>query len=1091
MPTITLVTGNRIERLVEALAEFLCAPTPRPLRPETVVVQSRGMERWVSREVARLNGICANVRFPFPKLFFEEYFRGMPPAPPEADAEPAALTFRLMRLLARHRGSPALEGLGAYLTGEQEPLKRYQLCRVLADLFDQYAVFRPEMLRDWERGRIAADPAHRWQAFLWRELVAEEPALDRARLWRERLAAAAAGARPPDPPERVAFFGISYLPPLYLEAIRAVALTTAVHLFVPNPCREYWAEIVSAGEERAIGRSRPEILQEPERLHLEKGNRLLAAFGAAGRDFFSQLAELEADVVERFEAPEGETLLSRVQRDILELREPESAAAGPACPSIQVHACHSPMREIEVLHDALLDFFVQDPDLTPEEIVVMAPDIGAYAPLVAAVFGAPPDERMRIPYTIADRGPVGGGRIHAALQALLDLKGSRLGAAQVLGLLELPIVRARFGIAAGELDELRRWVTASGVRWGRDEVARAALGLPGDPHHTWRAGIERLLLGYAMPSDGPDLFDGILPLDAVEGRDGRLLGDFIDFLQAVFTLAAELETPRGIADWGRRIGAVLDGFIAPEPDDEAERRMIGALLAELAALESTAGFSEPVPLEIVRSLLAERLDAERIGWGFLSGGVTFCAMLPMRTIPFKIICLIGMHHDAFPRVHHPPDFDLAARSPRRGDRSRRHDDKYLFLESLLAARRTLYISYVGQSIQDNSRRPPSVVVSELLDALRTGYGVRSDPAPEGVVRLHRLQAFSPEYFGRRSALFSYSRDDGAACRAAAEPPFAHRFFDRPLPLSAEEAAAFREVTPERLVEFFRAPAGFLLRHRLGIRLEEAAGPPPEREPFGLEPLAAYRLGAALLEAGRSGGDLDRVIDGFRAAGELPHGAAGEVLSRRLKADVERFLAAAAPYLSEGEGAAVEIDRELAGFHLQGRVAGLAPQGCLSLRYADLTAQDFIGHWIRHLCLCLAAGDAPLGPSRLIGKDAAWDFARVDRPEEILGGLLALYGEGLTRPLPFFPQVSLKYFQAAGTDARKALDRARDDWVGREEAPGPGAAPDMRLLFDEGEALGQEFERLAKAIFTPLFDHGRQIPFSGSGRPAEGRRHRSG
>jgi exodeoxyribonuclease V gamma subunit len=735
------------------------------------------------------------------------------------------------------------------------------------------------------------------------------------------------------------------------------------------------------------------------------------------------------------------------------------------------------MREVEVLHDALLAFFEQDPGLTPEEIVVMAPDIGRYAPFIEAVFGAPSEESRRIPFNIADCGPAGDTRAFSALGALLDLKGSRFGAAETLRLLEFPSIRGRFGIAEGELAALHAWVASCGVRWGRDAAARAALGLPAEARNTWRAGIERMLLGYAMPSDGRELYRGILPFDAVEGQQGRLLGDFIDFLEAVFALAAELDTPRSLGAWGRTLAAAVNDFIASDPAGDAEAQSLAGILAELPALEARAAFAEAVPLEVVRGLLAERLQAERIGWGFLSGGVTFCAMLPMRTIPFKIVCLIGMNHDAFPREHHPPDFDLVARHPRRGDRSRRNDDKYLFLEALLAARRTLYISYVGQGIQDNSRRPPSVLVSELLETLDTVYGVRLDPASGSRVTLHRLQAFSPDYFRPASPLFSYSRDDCLACRRAAERAPRPGFFEGRLPLDPAEEAAFREVTPERLAAFFRSPARFLLQNRLAIRLDAGAGPPEEREPFGLGALARYRLGQAILDAHRSGGEPEAVVAAFRAAGELPHGAAGDILARRLAADVERFHAALRMRLPPPAGVELDIDRSLSGFHLAGRLRGLSSEGCLSLRYADLTAADFLGHWIRHLCLCLAAGDDLVCRSLLIGKDAAWSFERIAECEPILANLLAIYRRGLEEPLPFFPALSLDYFAAAQRDPVKALAKARREWVGSDHAPGPAADPSLELCFGHGEPIDAEFAALSAAVFGPLFEHGRREPLN--------------
>jgi exodeoxyribonuclease V gamma subunit len=165
-----------------------------------------------------------------------------------------------------------------------------------------------------------------------------------------------------------------------------------------------------------------------------------------------------------------------------------------------------------------------------------------------------------------------------------------------------------------------------------------------------------------------------------------------------------------------------------------------------------------VEIEVVKSCLENLLEHVNFGHGFISSGVTFCAMLPMRSIPFKVVCLVGMNMDAFPRESKILGFDLMAKNPRIGDRSRRNDDKYLFLEALISARNKLYISYVGQSIRDNTRISPSVLVSELIDYIKEGFGLSEDE----IVTFHRLQAFSSEYFNTDSKLFSYSNENFAA-----------------------------------------------------------------------------------------------------------------------------------------------------------------------------------------------------------------------------------------------------------------------------------------------------------------------------------------
>ena len=101
--------------------------------------------------------------------------------------------------------------------------------------------------------------------------------------------------------------------------------------------------------------------------------------------------------------------------------------------------------------------------------------------------------------------------------------------------------------------------------------------------------------------------------------------------------------------------------------------------------------------EPVLERLTEKLNETRGAKGFISGRVTFCAMLPMRSIPFKVICIIGLNENTFPRQKSSLEFDLMAKHPVKGDRNNRDSDRYLFLETLISAKERLILSYVGQS----------------------------------------------------------------------------------------------------------------------------------------------------------------------------------------------------------------------------------------------------------------------------------------------------------------------------------------------------------------------------------------------------------
>jgi exodeoxyribonuclease V gamma subunit len=1068
-----LVTSNRMELLVERLAALVREPLAPPLAPDIVVVQSRGMERWVSMELARLNGISANVQFPFPNAFLDAVFEIVSPGLPRPSPfAPDVLTFRVMSIIQDHFGQDDFNNLRHFLADDPRGVKLYQLCRKVADLFDQYLVFRPEMIERWERGPADDPEHHRWQSLIWRELVRLTPGLHRA--GQRRLFADAIRRGSPclsALPRRVSLFGVSYLPRFHLEVFGELSRVVDVHVFCMNPCREYWADIISEREVQRVRRRLGDGEALEERLHYERGNRLLASLGSLGRHFLGMLAEIHALQTEDFVEPVGATLLGRIQSDILNLRDPQRDPGLSTDASLRIHACHSAMREVEVLQDQLLAMFAEDTQLQPGEIIVMTPDIEAYAPFISAVFGAQGSSRRRIPFCIADRG---AHRENSSLQtflSLLDLRDSRFGAGEVLRLLEAPGISKRFGLEGAHLPRLEQWVQEARICWGEDETAHRALGLPGHGHNTWRAGIERLLLGYALPSQGTEIFQGIRGANAIEGSDARVLGSFLDFLEQVFGLSRRLRERRRPGAWRDELNAALSAFF---PEDEAEQpdlQRVRRMLDELAGLEETAGHTANVPVEVVRLFLSERLEGEGAGRGFMAGGVTFCSMLPMRTIPFKVVCLIGMNHDAYPRESRQLTFDLMAQEPRPGDRSRRDDDKYLFLEALLSARRRLYISYVGQSIQDNSPVPPSVVVSELIDAIQTGYGLPLDHPDGPLVTCHRLQPFSAAYFQPGSGLFSYSVEDLQACAAAGSQFAPQPFVPGPILLTAEEAAAWSRTDLERLASFFANPARFLVRTRLGVRLEDPDAVPSDSEPFIIAGLERFDMGSTLLEHRLKGLPPGDAFAALRAEGRLPHGMIGEVEFRNLWSEVDRFAERLDALRPTAPSMTIDAQCDIAGFSLAVRLAGLYKSGCLRYRVGQLRAKDYLGLWLQHLAFCLAEpGPGPL-ESVMVCTDHTLRLKHVADSRPVLKDLLELYRGGLEQPLCFFPKSSLAYARMRRRPASeaRALGAARTAWEGSEAHQGERADPYFRRCFENPDPLGAEFMELSRRVFDPLLD----------------------
>ena len=1119
MSGLFLHSSNRLEVLAVELAKVLHAPLSSPLAPEVIAVQSKGMERWLSLQLASIDGIWANYRFPFPTALIRELLASLLGEVAESPLlVPENLTWRLMEILPAKLATPTYQHLAPYLYDHSgDDLRLWQLCGRIADTFDQYLVYRHQLINDWEEGRLQhLGPHEEWQADLWRTLVSGVDApLHRARLtelFRTQLAQDPELLRPLLP-ERITLFGVTTLPPLHLDLLNAISALIPVHLFFLNPCEGYWLEIRSPREAVRLLRRAADQGLDAEEVYIEAGHPLLASLGRSGRNFLSRLLDLNASDNPVFVPATGDGLLPALQRDILGTEWPldwppatkKIIAADDH--SLQIHACHGTLREVEVLHDLLLTAFSEIPDLTPRDVLVMAPDIEIYAPYIDAVFTRAGRERTAgsLPYTIADRGQGRSGDLLIAFERLCSLPGSRCTAAELLDLLQLAPVARRFGLSPADGEIVRRWIESVNIRWGLDADFRAEEGLPANPACTWQAGLDRLLLGIALPERG-ELFGGILPAAGGEGSNAVILGalcEFIDTLRRWIDATRSMQTPQ---EWSLTLIRLLDTFL--DAGEEGEILLRLRRLCVNCGEEASAGaFNGTVSFAVIRSRLTVGL-AERSTHGFLSGPITFCTLQPMRSVPFRVIALIGMNDNDFPRSSHPTGFDLMPQKPQPCDPSRRDEDRYLFLEAILSARQRLFITWQGEDPRDGSKSPPSVVVGELLDAIEASYCLAPPPStgggrgvgegthvtatvdlpplpsppPQGgrelnssvrehIVTRHHLQPFSLSYFQAGGPLRSFDPHWHAAVQARLqrrEAPTAP-FFSVALP---PVDPPLTTVTLDELERFLKNPARFFLQQRLQLRLMTAREALPEREPFILDSLENYNLGQPLATRLLAGSNAKDEEVRARAAGLLPDGAIGSGSWRHLLTSVQAFTTIVQSQRPDSVET-VEIDLPCAGLQLTGAIEEVGSDTALFWRYAHLKGTDCLAGWLRHLAL--NAVGRPLATT-LLGKDGAMTFTplAIEKAQSFLNELVILYQRGLLQPLPFFPKSSYEYSTVMHKvdNHDKALAAAKKIWKTNEFSPISGEEEDpyYRYCFS-ADPFDADFATLALHICTPLLSAG--------------------
>ncbi len=694
----------------------------------------------------------------------------------------------------------------------------------------------------------------------------------------------------------------------------------------------------------------------------------------------------------------------------------------------------------------------------------MVPDLETYAPFIEAVFSVSDGDPGMVPFSIADRGVNAESRPISAFLDLLKLPLSRFGAGRVMEILESEEIREKFSLTEPDVETIREWVRNARVRWGIDGEYRQEIGMPGFTQNTWRTGLDRMLLGYAIPEKDGELFGGTLPFDGIEGGNSEILGRFLVFTEKLFSAASAMKQERTLNEWSGFLSGIIDDFFPVRDYIAADLKFLREAVYELRRFGES--LDRKVELNVIREHLTTRLEKDGFGGTFLSGGMTFCAMLPMRSIPFKVICLLGMDDGSFPRESTAPGFDLMAKEPRPGDRSRRLDDRYLFLETILSARDKLYISYVGQDIRDNSTRPPSVLVSELLDYLNSVHGVAD------VTVRHALQAFNPRYFSKNGSLFSYSRENFAAARGLSGARFVPCFFTSGL---SEPGGEFRNITLDGLCGFFSNPSRYLLTNRLGLHFEENSDILEDCEPFTIMGIDRYELENDLLRKALQGRYIRATELGrLKAGGLIPPGAPGECYFEETCCSIERL---AKRILSLRAGSALEpliIELSISGFNLTGTIAGLYPGGFIH-QHPRHRKRELIIFWIMHLALACTLKKIQ-SPKKIRSVFCTADVECIyECPEqsfEILGELLNVYWQGLRKPIPFFPQASWAYAEARSKGLDSAEEKAREKWDGSDFARGEIEDPYFSRCFSGYNPLGGlEFREMALKIIGPALKYG--------------------
>ncbi|MDP9073193.1 MAG: exodeoxyribonuclease V subunit gamma [Actinomycetota bacterium] len=1081
--------AERADGLVAALGDVLAEPLADPMEPEVVSVPTHGVERWLAQRLSsrlgtapfRRDGVCANIDFPFPGRLVGGAMAAASGIDRSRDPWlPERAVWPLLDVVDECLPEPWLAALAAHLGGGPGSVsatgRRFGSIRHIADLYDSYAVHRPDMVRAWAAGADASPSDAAWQSELWRRLrdrigiEIPSPA--------ERLVAACARLRA-EPgvaglPSRLSLFGLTRLPASYLQVLDALAVGRDVHLFLLHPSPVLWDRLTD------LPRRPPALRRGDDRTAELVCNPLVASWAHDAREMqlvLMRSLETAADDHRGIDDP-ASTLLQRIQADIRADRSPPGVplpggldGRSPLDPddrSLQVHACHGQARQVEVIRDAILHVLSEDPSLEPRDVIVMCPDIETFAPLIHATFGAgdanpeegdhdqrsdqstrPADLQVRM----ADRSLRQTNPVLGVVAELLALATARLTASQVLDLAGREPVRRRFNLDDDDLAQVQEWATATGVRWGIDAEHRAPFKLDWLDANTWRSGLDRVLLGVAMAEEDQRLVGGVLPLDDIGSGDIDLAGRFAELIDRLAHWLRHLadHDARPVDHWARSIAGAADALTATGDRDAWQREQLETLLDDVVA-EATADHSVNAPcltLAEIRSLLGDRLRGRPTRANFRTGHLTICTLVPMRSVPHRVVCLLGLDEGVFPRRTARDGDDLLLHDPHIGDRDARREDRQLLLDAVMAATDRLIITYAGRDERTNAQRSPAVPVGELLDlvdrTVRPDGDQSTGPARHQVLVHHPLQPFDPRNFtagqlvlGRAWSFDPIALDGARALSGprSATPPF----LDRPLP-----PATLAPVEVEQMVKFVQHPVKAFLRQRLGVSVADYSEEVSDAVPVELDKLEAWGVGQRLLEARLNGAELDDCIAAEKARGILPPGAFAQPLLDQVLPVVEEVVSEARALVGgDGERGSIDINLQFPDHRtLVGSVPDVSGTLLRTVTFSRVGPKHRLATWVRFLALTAAYPDRPFhavtvgrarfeaGPGFRVTVSRIGPFersaeARAKLAEHHLAQLIDLYDLGMREPLPLYCKTTAAHAEAMA-EGRDAEAAARSAW----------------------------------------------------------------
>ncbi|MDZ7757545.1 exodeoxyribonuclease V subunit gamma [Rhodohalobacter sp.] len=1007
---ISYYSGNQLTVLADHLSDCLKSQTPDdPFQSQTILVPNRDSAKWLQLHLSEKMGIAANYRFMMPAEWHWKRIREIyPDLPKVLPSDPEPMKWTLFSLLTDPGVLKRFSRLYNYISEQSDEMREpatLKLSRQLASVYDQYLIYRPEMILKWDAGNTGSGD-EKWQAELWQLLT---------KRWENSF-------ETPICYHKAKLFDIAE------KEFKRKDSVSKTPLFVFNP------GLIPASIARFL-----KVYSENHPIHLFQNRVTESISSEYDCSILNSLAEetvsidsiyqsIVDDEVQEFCEFDSITLLSEVKNRISKNRSDKKYEFDVDDKSIQIRSCHSPLREIETLHQFLLEQFERDPSLKPDDVLVVTPDLAPYEKVIDAVFGVKEEGLPAIPYRTPSSGFQQSLQIVNTFLDFLHLITSRFEFNDVFDLFETKPILERFEIAESDASRIKEWLEDNYIIWGIDEEHRKEWGQPEQKTHTWKRAMQRIWDGDIIGSNraeelGFERYEGV---KTITDRDRwAAFNRYFNFLNDCRQIAKH---PKMAGQWCDLLTRWASELFSDGVISDGAGNTLKSGIESLRSQFEASSVDGKISFKLIRSEIEAVLENRTGRSARFTDGVTFSSMVPVRGLPFKLIAMIGLNEETFPRKQNAPDFDLMNQNPRVTERDRKKEDKALFLESVLAAGEIHYCSYIGQSKVDNEHLPPSPIVSEWIDYLSRITGKKR----ESWVQYEAISGFSPNAFTNgKTYSEAYHRAMQATISDTSDRKGGIQFRK---PVEIEEAQTDVELSD--LIRFYTKHPDWFLRNRFDARPRD---PEEDRDEFSLSALEKHQLFRQIFSWRLSGIEQEQIQPVVLESGVVPAGWGGRKELNELSKSVDTAFEVLDELNINPELTYIDLDIKLKDNRLTGLVENYSSKGLVQINPSSKRGGNLFKAWLNHLAV-QASGLFENPESRFIidlkkGEPVVITFNPVEDPKQLLGELMDEYRKFSVKPMKFFPNVIYEYLdKSPDKDPEKALSAARTKFEGSQFSP---------------------------------------------------------